>query len=106
MMQPLPEQKEVLVDGVLLTRDRLDILFQDNHMPEHMEDGLYMYLTFRISPGSFMKAVLSNDLIMACEQADVINRNALYKWVVFMINYLPPACYGSPDNVAKWLDKK
>jgi hypothetical protein len=97
------EAKEVSVDGMVLTKERLNMLFNANHMPEHMEEGLYLYLTYRIPPGSFMLAVLSNDLIGAAQQADHINKNALFKWANFMYNFLPGKCYGSKENVQNWL---
>lgn len=97
------EAKEVSVDGIILTKERLNSLFIANHMPEHMEEGLYLYLTYRIPPGSFMLSVLSNQLVEAAQRADHINRNSLFKWANFMYNFLPSACYGSPEKVAAWL---
>ena len=97
------EANEVTVNGMLLTKERLNLLFTANHMPEHMEEGLYLYLTYRVKPGSFMLAILCNDLIGAAEKADSINRAALFKWAKFLCNFLPTACYGNEEKVTNWL---
>jgi len=72
-------------------------------VPEHMHDGVIRYLLHGLPPGSFLIAVLSNDLKGACDRADVANRVALYRYVKFLYNYVPLAAWGTPAHVTAWL---
>jgi hypothetical protein len=74
-------------------------------IPEHMRDGVALWLIHGIRPGSFLTAVLCNDLKTACLKADDINRDCLRDWVQFFYNYTPHNCWGSPDRVIAWADK-
>ena len=74
------------------------------HMiPEHMHDGIISYLTQGRPQGSFLTAVLSNDLIDAFVRADHINSANMFNWVKYLYNYAPPSSYGSPEKVKDWL---
>ena len=44
-------------------------------IPDYMRGGLRRYLAHGIEPGSFLSAVLRNDLIDACGRADDTNRH-------------------------------
>lgn len=72
-------------------------------VPEHMIDGLELYVFHRVQPGGFMRAVLENDLKEALGRADSINQHALKKIVSFMYNEMPAISQGSVDRVRKWL---
>lgn len=72
-------------------------------LPEHMQDGMRLYLENRIGPGSFLTSVLANDLRGACERADHINRYRLYDIVSWLYNYAPGNSWGSRESVNKWL---
>lgn len=72
-------------------------------IPEHMHDGLIGYLVNRIHPGSFLTAVLSNDLREACGRADEDNVRALHAYVYFLYNYAPGDSWGSYDKVEDYL---
>lgn len=73
-------------------------------LPEHMWGGMKRYLENGIMPGSFLTAVLLNDLKGALGQADHINRNRLHDIVTFLYNYAPGTCWGSPDKVNAWVE--
>jgi hypothetical protein len=73
-------------------------------VPEHMHDGYINYLLHGIEPGSFLLAVLSNDLSAAFAYADETNRNAMYQHVMFLYNAAPNACWGSVAKVLSWLE--
>ena len=78
-------------------------------LPPHMIDGVVRYLVRGIPPGSFLNAVLSNDLMGALREADDANRNALWAYGNFLYNCAPSDAYGSPERVAEWrgiLDKQ
>lgn len=72
------------------------------HLPVHMHGAISRYIAKGIPPGSFLTAVLSNDLMGAFGKADDENREALYEWVRFIYNYAPTGCHGSPEKVRAW----
>lgn len=72
----------------------------------YMVDSLKMYFEHRIGPGSFMTAVLSNDLGGACGRADDNNRRVIYEIVAWLYNEAPSSSWGSPEKVAAWLKPK
>lgn len=72
-------------------------------IPEHMRGAVERYVDDRVSPGGFLRALLENDLRGACEHADSINGSRIRDYVVFLYNYAPAGCWGSPEKVAAWL---
>lgn len=89
--------QQATVDGSSIDYAAGDLL------PEHMRGGMQRYIENRIEPGSFLKAVLCNDLMEAMGWADDINRHRVFGICMWLYNYAPPACYGSPENVRAWL---
>jgi hypothetical protein len=71
-------------------------------LPYHMRDGMQLYIEEGIVPGSFLRAVLSNDLMGALGKADDINQAILPVYGRFLYNDAPCGCYGSPETVAAW----
>jgi hypothetical protein len=71
-------------------------------IPDYMHDGLVMYLRYGVRPGAFLLALLSNDFMEACANADQNNQLALFRYAAFFYN-LPNACYGSRAKVDQWL---
>lgn len=69
-------------------------------------DGLRRYAEEGIPTGSFLRAVLENDLHTACEKADIDNASTLHRIVVYIHNELPAACWGGPKKVADWIAYK
>jgi hypothetical protein len=72
------------------------------NVPEHCQDGLIDYLVHGHPVGSFLTAVLSNDLREAAGRADETNRVALHCYVAFLYNCAPAPAWGSEDAVARW----
>ncbi len=64
--------------------------------------GLQRWIEDGIPPGSFLTAVLENDLKHACEQADIENRYLLFDIVSWLYNESPGGCWGSPEQVEAW----
>ena len=64
---------------------------------QHMVDGLRLYFERGIEPGSFMTAVLCNDLKEACGRADHINRHLIFQIVAWLYNEAPYASWGSEE---------
>jgi hypothetical protein len=72
-------------------------------IPQHMRGAVRRYFLKGIPPGSFLTAVLSNDLMEALGRADDDNRDALPRYGQFLYNYVPCGSYGSPDAVKAWI---
>lgn len=75
-----------------------------NWIPEHMIGALSRYVFDGLQPGSFLGAVLSNDLRRAVGCADEKNRDNLVNWVTLLYNYVPAACWGSPEKYRQWVE--
>jgi len=71
-------------------------------IPPAVFDGLKMYVLNGIMPGSFLSAVLSNDLFMAIGCADPLSTLTLPNLVKYIHWNVPGSCHGSWDIVAKW----
>lgn len=56
-------------------------------------------------PGSFLTAVLENDLAEAVGRADFQNIEVLPAIVAFVYRNLPSPCWGSKEKVEAWLVK-
>jgi hypothetical protein len=72
-------------------------------VPAYLHTGLVQYLVDRCPTGSFLCAVLENDLLHACAYADPESRLALADLVLFLIDYAPATAWGSPARVRAWL---
>ncbi len=73
-------------------------------LPNHMQDGMRRYIEKGIPPGSFLEAVLSNDLMGALAKADATNQYALPAYGRYIYNNVPSACHGSSEKVDAWID--
>ena len=74
-------------------------------IPGHCRDGLLLYLEKGVPVGSFLEAVLSNDLREACARADDINRRSLFDYVQFLYRYAPIPAWGSAEAYRKWIER-
>jgi hypothetical protein len=72
-------------------------------VPRPLHAGLTEYIAARRPVGSFLTAVLSNDLQDAVSRGDPMNRRLLPEIVAFLVNYAPGTCWGTPERVARWL---
>ncbi len=72
-------------------------------IPPHLEGGLTRYLEDGIPPGSFLEAVLSNDLKEACSRGDSESLAGLVDLVCWLYNHAPMNCWGSPERVRDWI---
>ena len=75
-------------------------------IPAHMRSGTKLYIENGIPPGSFLTAVICNDLFLACGKADDINRHVLWEWCKFFYNEAPSTCFGSPEKMNKWMNHR
>lgn len=75
-------------------------------VPGHMHNSIVLWIE-RGFPhparmGSFLRAVLCNDLMGAFAYADQKNRFAMSAWATFLYNFAPGGSYGSPEKVRQW----
>jgi len=67
-------------------------------------EALDNYVCHQIETGSFLRAVLENDLQEACARADIQNQKIICDIVHYCFNEIPSTCWGSKEAVQKWLD--
>lgn len=72
-------------------------------IPEHTKQAIERYVEQHLQPGSFLEAVLCNDLAKACACADHMNSYALFDIVSYLYNNAPMSCWGSRENYEEWL---
>jgi hypothetical protein len=71
-------------------------------IPHHMRDAVAAYIMHGQIPGSFLQAVICNDLAGACRKADDINVTHLRDYVRFFYNNAPSGVTGSVEAMNKW----
>lgn len=73
-----------------------------NTLPGHMRDSVRLWIERAIPPGSFLEAVLCNDLFGAMGRADDVNVHALKNYAVYFYSFAPSGCYGSTERFSEW----
>lgn len=68
--------------------------------------GLQRYRDDHIPTGSFLRAVLENDLKEACSRADHTNQPQLFNIVQYIYDELPSNIWGSKEAVEAHLTKR
>jgi len=71
-------------------------------IPLGMRDAIVMWVLWGRPTGSFLQALLSNDLMGAFRHGDEHNQRTMRDWVKLLYNGAPAGCYGSPANVKAW----
>lgn len=74
--------------------------------PTVVVGSLKMYRDYGAPPGSFVKAILENNLRKAVGRADCANLEALPHIVAWVYSYMPRDAWGSPEKVKAWLKHK
>ena len=90
-------------DGEMTEQQIKNFNFRGTCIPEHMIGGALRYFNDHIQPGSFLRALMSNDLMTACNRGDEENLDALAAWAAFLYNEAPRGSFGSPEKVKTWL---
>ena len=83
-----------------------DLMVYAEMLPEHMRKAVCDWIE-RAEPhpsllGSFMRSILTNDLMGAFAHADYNNRVSMFEWVTFLRNYAPTQCHGSWERLEHW----
>jgi len=72
-------------------------------LPIGVKESIDYYVDHGIPTGSFLYAVLSNDLFEAMGRADETNRHALFDIVQYIYCCCPQACKGSSKAIDDWI---
>lgn len=72
-------------------------------VPVLVKASMDAYVNQKMLPGSFLMAVLCNDLTKSVGYADSTNLAALPDIVRYVYNELPGNCWGNEDKVYKWV---
>ena len=75
------------------------------YIPKRMESGIELYIKKGIMPGSFLTAVICNDLQGAVGAADSENIHNLPAYVSWFYNEAPHNCWGSKERMHAWVGK-
>lgn len=79
--------------------------FSGYRMTDESRQSLYNYFVHGLEPGSFMTAVLSNNLYGACARADSTNIGLIQQYSLWIVNHAPHGSYGDTVTVRGWLRK-
>ena len=77
--------------------------FQIYEVPAHMREGVKRYIHTRTRPGSFLQAVISNNLKEAVMLADGKNMFNLPAYINYFYNHAPHDCWGSEKEMEAWI---
>ena len=84
----------------------MSYVFRDFYIPERMIGGIRRYIEQGISPGSFLTAVIENNLSEAVGRADDENQRNLPAFVAYFYNEAPSPCWGSPEKRKAWMEAR
>jgi len=73
-----------------------------SRVPEHLREGLVRYFADGILPGSFLQAVLVNDLMSAVMRADPFSLVSVGHIAAFLVDHAPAGAWGSREAVLAW----
>jgi len=71
-------------------------------LPAHMRESVQAWIEKARPPGSFLAAVIQNNLREAFARADSVNARKLDDIVRWFYNNAPSWCWGSPEAMASW----
>lgn len=79
--------------------------FREFYISKRMEGGIRRYIEEGILPGSFLKAVINNDLRSACTTADDENIKNLPAYIGYFYYEAPSECWGSKERMCRWIEQ-
>jgi len=81
-------------------------VFMGRQIPERMHGGIIRYIVNRIPPGSFLTAIITNDLKRAITFADDENMWIIPVYIAFFYNKVPYSIHGNEENFDNHLEGK
>jgi hypothetical protein len=86
----------------------LEAQVQEMNLPEVIplptKEALAAYLHWHVQPGSFLAAVLANDLVTAIRRADDANAQAIGALACWLCAHGPLQAWGSQEKVRNWIN--
>lgn len=76
--------------------------YSNGLLPPHLRDGVERWVEQGITPGSFLRAVIRNDLYQAVLRADEVSLEALPNIMRWFIAHAPEGSYGSDKVFSQW----
>jgi hypothetical protein len=80
--------------------------FKVYEIPDRMREGIELYINCGVLPGSFLQAVIKNDLKQAVMYADDENMANLPAYANYFYNHAPHDCWGSENLMESWVREK
>ena len=80
--------------------------FRGMRIPDRMQAAITRYVENGITPGSFLTAVICNDLQTACAKADDENIHIIPAYAAYFYNEAPSDCWGSFEKMKSWCESK
>lgn len=74
-----------------------------SNLPVYMREGTELYVEHGIVTGSFLRAVLENNLVNAYANADMTNTARMRDWAQWLYSEAPAPCWGSHREVGEWV---
>ena len=78
-------------------------LIDHGYVPAHTHTALMRYFNHRCHPGSFLTAVLQNDLMRAAQCADHINKPRIPEIATWIYHMAPEGSWGNKEKVDGWI---
>lgn len=85
-------------------RDRLD--FANHAVPDHTMQALEMYFLRGVEPGGHVSALLAGDVWRAVQNADMVNKHAMWATLKCITEFAPGNSYGSYEAIKEWCKPK
>lgn len=74
-------------------------------VPEYMHGAILRFYNDGLHPGSFLAAVINNDLRGAIAKADETNMYKLPNYIRWFYNYAPGGSWGRPNAVEEYIKR-
>jgi hypothetical protein len=83
--------------------EMLDEGITEVSVPSRMLPSLYAYIVDGRPPGSFLEAIITNDLHAAFALADDENVQCLAAWTQLLYQWAPSESWGSKATMTRWI---
>jgi len=80
--------------------------FQQFYIRDDMMKSIDLYIDHGCEPGSFLTAIICNDLKHSVMCADHENLNNIPAYVSYFYNEVPGPAWGSIENMKSWMESK
>lgn len=87
-----------------LARLTLTERLESRRIPRHMWEDVIDYALYGMPLGSdsFLRNVLSNNLVRSIGKADEQNKAAIFDWAMFLYNDMPVGSWGDAGRIQNW----